>query len=213
MGEQEWALDAGDERLDVTSDAFEPALALTHPHKVLLPHPKARAVENIATARQLLPPEAEGSTAQLAQIRHRKTADAEAKAERARARVRNMEQLKELMAHRRSCILPNIISLASKCGPLSVLQRAYEHCHPVVVTTSHNRGVRGRMLASTVAAFDKHMNLLLKRASEEYVVLLRVLRNNHWRKKQERRLRSLPCVFVRGANIIAIRFAHPNEIL
>ena len=209
MAEEELA--ETDERLDVTSASFDPKLALANASRVMLPRPRAKKVENLATARQLLPPEAEHSSAELKRMSRGKREDADERQMLAKQRVGKLEQAKNALYVRRAAIFQKIVRKASKCGPLAPVYQAFEQELSVVVTTSHSRGWRGVALAERVVAFDKHINLVLRNVREEYVVLTRVFRKGRWRRKQEHRLRHMPCVFLRGANIIAFRIAQPND--
>ena len=188
-----------DPRLDFTSPFFDAAAALAHP-TLRPPVPSAPALDNVAACRVLLP---EGHPAAVpAGGRPRATAAPRRAAQRPRQPPRTR-------------LLDDIASDAGGSGPLTPLMAAYTAKGRVRVTTRHARGVRG-VAVGTLAAFDRHVNLVLTNATEEYAVRLPVERerpgvgaNGEPRTprrchKLDPRTRRLATVFVRGDAVVAV---------
>lgn len=199
-----------DPELDFLSPSFNAARALATVG-LRPPDPSARPLDNLYRCRTLLPPD--HPDAMAAPARQPRSKEAAEAAERARARTSVVAARSAARAQRSNPI--EEVAARVREGPLALLRRAYAARARVRVVTRHGRGVRG-VAEGTLAAFDKHMNMVLRDVEEAYTVLLRGVERlvgppgcGHTRcaPKQERRTRRLRQAFLRGDSVVLVSAA------
>ena len=213
--------EAGESSQDVLnglSVAFDARAALAAPRSaVTMPFPRALARDNIAACRRLVPPELIKAKAKRGESKRsgkghlataswtetviRRSKNARANAGRRRATAAEREaRVAALRAHRPP--MADLIAGTHPPGPLDALVAAYEAGACVRVGIRALSAMRGTWVG-TLVAFDKHLNLVLARATESY-------RLSADAPGTALRTRYLPQVFVRGASVVYVSLA-PTE--
>ncbi|EIE26087.1 hypothetical protein COCSUDRAFT_40248 [Coccomyxa subellipsoidea C-169] len=210
-----------DATMDFFSPQFDAAKALSTPG-LLPPNPKVLPLDNISKCRAILPAELPESRAAKMAVnpKRRRSQAAQAALERARARTATVRSRQEAaLAAERPPALQRVAAAVPE-GPLSLLRKC---CF-----------LRG---------FDKYMNLILWETDEHYTVRLRVERskvvgvparekadpaedspqqgnkkrgkmeNSRLIWKQEKRVRHLQQVLLRGSSIVLVSLVpvEPNH--
>ena len=212
--------DGGDPRLDFFSPSFDAALALAEP-ALQPPRPRVRTLETLGQCEALLPPDADveatGQPRRHQQQQQQQQKDDKQVAEQQERRRYAIER--GARAHQRAQAAADAVGASFDAiardalkGPLRVLGIAAADTRRVKVVTRHKNGVRGSMIGSVVL-FDRHCNIAMRDADEEFRVRLprgrKVVRESprpsvKFRPITETRTRHMHQVLVRGESVVLV---------
>ncbi|KAL6783801.1 hypothetical protein ACKKBF_B05855 [Auxenochlorella protothecoides x Auxenochlorella symbiontica] len=187
--------------LNFASRHFDPLAALAS-DTCLPPVPSAQPLNNLYSYRRLLPTDHEDYLAPA-------TVRSASNESEARVSRRSYQHQLALRSARHATHPLDAISNGVSGGPLLLLKGAMASGAPLLVVTRHAHGVRGRC-TGRLAAFDKHLNLVLRDVSERYTVLMRGKRDGRTVRWQEARQRTLRQAFLHGSAVVSVSL-HPQH--
>ena len=201
-------------KLDFRSAHFDPLLALRQRPPLTTPR-DVRPLDNVRKFRPLLPEGDPHRPDPTAARRRRDEASFAAQA-LAKDRAAKFREASERAKTREPALARILADAKARGGPLSLLVRAQERGHRVVVATRHASGVRG-VARATVVAFDRHLNMVLRDVRETYTVRLREevpLEDGPGTRTKVRldaRQRSVQQVFLRGEQVVTVALERGGE--
>ena len=201
-------------KLDFRSAHFDPLLALRQRPPLTTPR-DVRPLDNVRKFRPLLPEGDPNRPDPTAARRRRDEASFAAQA-LAKDRAAKFREASERAKTREPALARILADAKARGGPLSLLVRAQERGHRVVVATRHASGVRG-VARATVVAFDRHLNMVLRDVRETYTVRLREevpLEDGPGTRTKVRldaRQRSVQQVFLRGEQVVTVALERGGE--